>query len=135
MLFRTLHAEKDLFFMDNNTFELYPNEEKFYKALIEWIQFNMKSTALGDIDVSPSSPNIDKISQIYLEELAKLLYVKHWYHNLNVPIFAPEDEDDMEDLIRDLQHLHIMMQGIVNLSCIPTYLPAHKHHKASTNLS
>lgn len=87
----------------NNTFELYPNEEKFYKALIEWIQFNMKSTALGDIDVSPSSPNIDKISQIYLEELAKLLYVKHWYHNLNVPIFAPEDEDDMEDLIRDTE--------------------------------
>ena len=76
----------------NNTFELYPNEEKFYKALIEWIQFNMKSTALGDIDVSPSSPNIDKISQIYLEELAKLLYVKHWYHNLNVPIFAPEEQ-------------------------------------------
>lgn len=87
----------------NNTFKLYDNEQLYYKALIEWIQFNMKNSALGDVDLSVTNPNIDKISQSYLEELAKLLYTRHWYHNINIPIYNPleSSDDDMMDLVSE----------------------------------
>lgn len=82
---------------EQNTFEIYDNEKKYYKCLIEWVQFNMKSSAVNEIDVSLSNPNIDRASQDYLEELAKLLYTKHWYHNLNIPIF--DEFNELDDVI------------------------------------
>lgn len=82
---------------EQNTVEIYDNERKYYKCLIEWVQFNMKSSTVNEIDVSLSNPNIDRASQIYLEELAKLLYTKHWYHNLNIPIF--DEFNELDDLI------------------------------------
>lgn len=87
----------------NNTFKLYDNEQLYYKSLIEWVQFNMKNSALGDVDLSVTNPNIDKLSQSYLEELAKLLYTRHWYHNINIPIYNPleSSDDDMMDLVSD----------------------------------
>lgn len=87
----------------NNTYELYENEKTYYQAIIEWVQFNMKRSTVGDIDVSPENPNIDSLSQGYLEEVCKLLYTKHWYHNLNIPIYAAisEDEEDLTDLLDD----------------------------------
>lgn len=81
----------------NNNSAIYDNEQKYYTSLMEWVQFNMKSNAYGDIDTSPSNPNIDKMSQTYLEELAKLLYAKHWYHNLNIPIFSALDDDELSE--------------------------------------
>jgi hypothetical protein len=83
----------------NDTTELYDNEKHYYNALVEWVQFNMKNTIAGDVDVSTSNPNIDRLSQVYLEELAKLLYTKHWYHNKNIPIFNQLVEDDLTDLL------------------------------------
>lgn len=87
----------------NNTSDLYDNERLYAKCLIEWVQFNMRSAAIGDVDVSPSSPNIDRLSQTYLEELAKLLYTKHWYHNLNIPIYSElaEQNGDLVDLLEE----------------------------------
>lgn len=87
----------------NNTYKLYDNEELYYKSLLEWIRFNMKNSALGDVDLSITNPNIDKISQSYLEELAKLLYTRHWYHNINIPIYNPLEsgDDDMVDLVSE----------------------------------
>lgn len=83
----------------NNTCEIFENEKLYYDSLIEWVKFNMKNAALGDIDVSPSNPNLDKISQNYLEELAKVLYTRHWYHNINIPIYNPMEQDEDDDML------------------------------------
>lgn len=82
---------------ENNGAPLYPNEMKYHKALIEWIQFNMKADAYTEIDVSPSSPNIDKLSQMYLENLSEFCYARHWAQNINIPIIVETDSDEYTD--------------------------------------
>lgn len=83
---------------DNNTFEVYENESIYSKSLIEWVQHNMQNASINDVDVSLSNPNVDKLSQDYLEELAKYLYAEHWYHNINIPIYD-ELDDDLDDMV------------------------------------
>lgn len=78
----------------NNGAPLYPNEEKFHKALIEWVQFNMKADASPDIDVSTSNSNLDKLSQLELENLATFFYARHWSQNINIPVIVDNDEDE-----------------------------------------
>lgn len=80
----------------NNGHPLYDNEKLFHDALIEWIQFNMKKDAIGEIDISPDNPNLDAVSQNFLEELACWLYTRHWYHNINIPLYKEEDAEEYE---------------------------------------
>ena len=78
----------------NNGAPLYPTEEKFHKALIEWVQFNLKADASPDIDVSTSNSNLDKLSQLGLENLATFFYTRHWSQNINIPVIENNDEDE-----------------------------------------
>ena len=80
----------------SNGHALYDNEKLFHDALIEWIQFNMKKDAVSEIDVSPENPNLDTLSQSFLEELACFFYTRHWYHNINIPIYKEEDAEEYE---------------------------------------
>lgn len=86
----------------NNELGIQENEQKYYDALIEWVQFNMKSDAGTDIDVSPSNPNIDAVSQVYLDALCEMFYGWNWDHNPNIPVYdadadEPEYNDDAAD--------------------------------------
>lgn len=82
----------------NNELAIQENEQKYYDALIEWVQFNMKADAGTDIDVSPSNPNIDAVSQVYLDSLCEMLYGWNWDHNPNIPEYnADNDEPEYLD--------------------------------------
>lgn len=77
----------------NNELQIQENEKKYYDSLIEWVKFNMRADADTDIDVEPSNPNIDGISQEYLINLADYLYSWNWDHNPNIPFYDEEKEE------------------------------------------
>lgn len=70
----------------NNFMPVQENEKKYYQALTEWIEYNIKQEfgTLGDI--------IDELSKAYLEELVDNLYAWHWGHNPNTPVNFVEDD-------------------------------------------
>lgn len=77
----------------NNELEIQTNEQLYYDSLMEWVQFNMKEDAGADIDTSPTNPNIDGISQTYLEALCNMLYSWNWNHNANIPTYDETKEE------------------------------------------
>lgn len=83
----------------NNTTEIKENEKKFYTALIEWIQFNLRQTYGQDTNVDLSNSNLDIYTIDFLEHLAKRLYQLYWNQNLNIPedSFLDDDSDDDSD--------------------------------------
>lgn len=88
--------------LENNTLPIQENEQKWYNALIEWVQFNMKQAG-GDVDVSPSNPNLDVISQSFLVALCTTLYGWNWDHNPNIPkleyeVAFDEESGESEDV-------------------------------------
>lgn len=64
----------------NNSLAIQENEQRYYNALTEWVEHNIKEEfgTLGNI--------IDSTSKFYLLELADQLYAWHWGHNINVPL-------------------------------------------------
>lgn len=80
-------------YVHNNELEIQENEQKYYQSLIEWVKFNMKSEAVGDVDLSTSNPNLDSISQYYLSSLCEMLYSWNWDHNPNIPEYDEEKEE------------------------------------------
>lgn len=112
----------------NNELAIQENEKKYYNSLIEWVQFNMKADADTDIDVEPSNPNIDGISQEYLVNLADYLYSWNWDHNPNIPFYDEdkEEQDYLSDESEDIKSSYIhratkrekdaMAAGVTDLS-------------------
>lgn len=82
---------------ENNGKGLYPNEEKYAKALAAWIEYNRKESGITD-----SSNTIDSISQEYLEALLTFLYMKHWSHNPTIPVGINERAEDSDDSAESL---------------------------------
>lgn len=79
---------------DNNSLPIQPNEEMFYHAVLEWIEFNMKEEyGIENVKI------IDSLSSSFLTELIDKVYMWHWSHNPHVPLSIFEDEDSDENSI------------------------------------
>lgn len=88
---------------ENNKLDIQENEKKYYDALVEWIEYNIKQEFnLQDSDLTDGNAVIDDISQEYLAELADHIYAWHWSHNKAMPVsFSPEDEDEKNENSRN----------------------------------
>lgn len=93
-LFPLIEGEKE-----NNGKPLYNNEEKFFMALTEWVQYNMREE-FGTVDGGV----LDKISESYLFGLASTLYMRHWQHCKFVPA---EIADNIETEDTDVESIFV----------------------------
>lgn len=92
---------------DNDTSEIYSNEQKYYTAINEWIEYNVKES-YGDVDGGV----LDNVSQSYLSDLMSLLYIWHWGHNPNVPSGIDEIEiNETSDSI-DSKYIFTQVPGM-----------------------
>lgn len=73
---------------DNNTYDLYANEEKYHKALSSWCANNL----VPDVD-GEGKGTLDAIAQEYLESLAARLYMYGWGHLVCMPVDISADEN------------------------------------------
>ncbi len=79
----------------NNKDEVFENEEMYYKALDEWVRFNM-TQEFGSADGGV----IDKLSEDYLQQLIASVYIWHWRHNSRVPkgVDTTAEKDETADI-------------------------------------
>lgn len=78
----------------NNGLPVQENEQKYYKALMDWVAYNIQQEFdVSDDAIADGSATIDGISQEYLIELADALYGWHWSHNPNMPLVASNEWD------------------------------------------
>lgn len=107
---------------ENNTYEIYSNEEKYYKALTSWVESNMIT------DVSGTKPVIDSITQEYLECLIARLYFYGWGHSKYIPYeIDAGNRGDGEGTISTIESKYVMRietgtteppsNAIINLHC------------------
>ncbi|KSV57908.1 hypothetical protein [Acetivibrio ethanolgignens] len=64
----------------NSTYELHSNEQKYYDALIDWINYNVENELGEDKGI------IDAESEEYMRSLIEVVYPWHWSHNPDVPL-------------------------------------------------
>lgn len=103
----------------NNSFQIYENEQKYYNALVEWLEFNI-NTAFPSGDGSI----IDNTSLSYLEALVAKIYSWNWSHVATVPdeIRAVRDPENPEDIEYEYEFIHTNKASFNSITLLQSYL-------------
>lgn len=74
---------------ENSHNDIFPNEELYYHAIIDWAKFNMRQYFESEqYDI------LDPQSKEYFETLLEFLYSTGWGHNPLVPVYSPDAKTD-----------------------------------------
>lgn len=74
---------------DNSYNDIFPNEELYYHAIVDWAKFNMRQYFESEqYDI------LDPQSKEYFETLLEFLYSTGWGHNPLVPVYSPDAKTD-----------------------------------------
>lgn len=79
----------------NNDLGIQPNEERYYNALVAWVENNIMAMSGGD--TVTEEDRIDALSKDYILALITNLYMLHWGHNYAVPVKVDYAEVESEN--------------------------------------